>query len=556
MSPAPVKFAPITRIGAPLAKARSTPCVPTLTPKSALPEITACTVSPAPAVPKFSSVMLYFLKMPAFCPRIGACPLQISSWPIATLKASCADAGDTAAAIAPASRSDKSRRCMTLPLFSAVVPAKAGSHIPESCRLWVPAFAGTTSRQSDGPKQALLLARRDLDELGELLLAQRRIDEFELDGVALDAVDVLHLVGLHRRLRMKFLDRVGDHALVELHLLGIELDRLGIGVHPVDRLAVALDETHDRVALVLKRVGVDDDGAHRLPAQRRHVAAADEDADLALLELLHAERRRGPADVDLAGHDLGHRPGRAPGRRRLGLDAELVGEGENEVVRARAAGGIGDRVAGGDVLDRLERRIRLHVPIEIAGSGEGRQQDVHRRAARESAHDAGDANAGAEIGAAGDDGLHGLARALGADIVQHQVMLLEDAGVLAERRRLVLPVVDLADRDLELILRERRSEREQRNQREHARPRHNMHRYHCRFSAAQRRPRLSTLQQRSMASADRARRRRTRATLRHCGPFVRATNAPAAGSAPALPLSLPPDWCRSLPARREPRAAA
>ncbi len=66
MSPAPVKLAPITRIGAPLANARSTPWVPTLTPKSALPEITACTVSPAPAVPNTSCVMPYFLKMPAF----------------------------------------------------------------------------------------------------------------------------------------------------------------------------------------------------------------------------------------------------------------------------------------------------------------------------------------------------------------------------------------------------------------------------------------------------------------------------------------------------------
>src|SRR5262245_48521918 len=129
MSPAPVKLAPITRIGAPLAKARSTPCVPTLTPKSALPEITACTVSPAPAVPKFSNVMPYFLKMPAFCPRIGACPLQISSWPIATLNASCADAGDTAAAIAPASRSDKSRGCMTLPPILKHRPRASGDPV-------------------------------------------------------------------------------------------------------------------------------------------------------------------------------------------------------------------------------------------------------------------------------------------------------------------------------------------------------------------------------------------------------------------------------------------
>jgi hypothetical protein len=74
----------------------------------------------------------------------------------------------------------------------------------------------------------------------------------------------------------------------------------------------------------------------------------------------------------------------------------------------------------------------------------------------ERAQDAGNADAGAEIGAAGDDRLHGFARTLGADILEHQVVLFEDAGVLTERRRLVFPVVDLTDRDLELILGRRR----------------------------------------------------------------------------------------------------
>src|SRR5207302_2073235 len=43
--------------------------------------------------------------------------------------------------------------------------------------------------------------RRDLDELGELRLRQRRVDEFELDRVALNARHILHLVGLHLLLR-------------------------------------------------------------------------------------------------------------------------------------------------------------------------------------------------------------------------------------------------------------------------------------------------------------------------------------------------------------------
>src|SRR5262249_7088681 len=103
----------------------------------------------------------------------------------------------------------------------------------------------------------------------------------------------------------------------------------------------------------------------------------------------------------------------------------------------------------------------------------------------------GNADAGAEIGAAGDDGLHGLARALRADVLEHEVVPLEDARVLAERRRLVLPIVDLADGDFELIFRPRRRESEQRNKRERARSQHNKYRYHCRSSETERQPRVA-----------------------------------------------------------------
>src|SRR3954469_14024858 len=95
----------------------------------------------------------------------------------------------------------------------------------------------------------LFLARRDLDELGEAFLAQWRVDELELDRIALNALHVLHLVGLHGRLRVKLLDRVRDQGFVELHLLGVQLDRFRIGVHPVDRFPIPLHEAHDRVFL-------------------------------------------------------------------------------------------------------------------------------------------------------------------------------------------------------------------------------------------------------------------------------------------------------------------
>ena len=169
-------------------------------------------------------------------------------------------------------------------------------------------------------------------------------------------------------------------------------------------------------------------------------------------------RERAPADVDLAGHDRGQGRGRRAGRDRLGLDAEIVHERHHDIVGARAAGRIRDGVLVGRVGHGLERGIGLDVPVEIAGAGEGRQQDAHRRALGEHPHDARDPDPDADIGAAGDDRLHGLAGTRGAEIVEGQPVFLEDAGVLAERRHLVFPIVDLPDRDLELVVRPGRRE--------------------------------------------------------------------------------------------------
>src|SRR6185437_2352217 len=86
---------------------------------------------------------------------------------------------------------------------------------------------------------------------------------------------------------------------------------------------------------------------------------------------------------------------------------------------------------------------------------------AHRRALRHGAQHPRDADAAAEIGAAGDDRLDGLAGAGGAEVIEHDVVLLEEARILTERRRLVLPVVDLANCHLQLVL-GRRRQRQQR----------------------------------------------------------------------------------------------
>ena len=117
---------------------------------------------------------------------------------------------------------------------------------------------------------------------------------------------------------------------------------------------------------------------------------------------------------------------------------------------------------------RLDRRIRLHVPVEIAGAGERRQQDAHRRAACENARITPATPTPAPRSAEPDTTAWIVSPAPCVPKASiFEIVLLEDAGVLAERRRLVLPVVDLPDGDLERVLRRRvrDAEREQRRAR-------------------------------------------------------------------------------------------
>src|SRR5215470_13388136 len=104
MSPVPVNIGATMRTGAPRAKARITPATPTPAPMSALPEMTGCIVSPAPAVPKVSSTRPCFLKMPASWPSVGAWFSQLLICPIATFRVSSARTSDmVSAAVSSAS---------------------------------------------------------------------------------------------------------------------------------------------------------------------------------------------------------------------------------------------------------------------------------------------------------------------------------------------------------------------------------------------------------------------------------------------------------------------
>src|SRR5690242_17609914 len=56
-----------------------------------------------------------------------------------------------------------------------------------------------------GRPRPLFASRRDLDQLGELFLRERRIEKLELHGIADRALEVRHLVGLQCLLGLELL---------------------------------------------------------------------------------------------------------------------------------------------------------------------------------------------------------------------------------------------------------------------------------------------------------------------------------------------------------------
>ncbi len=123
-------------------------------------------------------------------------------------------------------------------------------------------------------------------------------------------------------------------------------------------------------------------------------------------------------------------------------------------MRRGAVGRVGERLVVG-VLQRLDRRIRLHIPVEIVGAGRLGADHAHRRALGIGAEHAHHAGGDAEIDAAGDHRLLGLARAVGVDDLELEAVLLEDAGELADLRDRGVPVAALADRQFHLVERGR-----------------------------------------------------------------------------------------------------
>src|SRR5690348_11245203 len=85
------------------------------------------------------------------------------------------------------------------------------------------------------PRRSLQLAGSK--QLRELLLGERRGEELVLDRLGHDLVDADHLVGRHAVLGDQ-LAHAADRALRHLGEVGVDLQRVGIGIHPLDHVLV------------------------------------------------------------------------------------------------------------------------------------------------------------------------------------------------------------------------------------------------------------------------------------------------------------------------------
>ncbi len=113
-----------------------------------------------------------------------------------------------------------------------------------------------------------------------------------------------------------------------------------------------------------------------------------------------------------------------------------------------------------EILRSVDRRLRRHVPVDLAAAGVGAADDPHRRTFGEHADGTEEARCDADLGAVRDHRLLRLAAAVGVEDVQLELVLLEQPGVVADLGDEGLADAAPADRDLEPVLRRHRVGRE------------------------------------------------------------------------------------------------
>src|SRR5689334_4684066 len=121
--------------------------------------------------------------------------------------------------------------------------------------------------------------RRNLDQLGQLLLGQRRSCVLERDRIVDDRVESHDSIGIDGILGKETVADAFRHRFGNADEFRIGLERRGIAVHPIDRFAIRLHEPIELRLLRLQRLHVGDVQTHRLSLEHRCVVAARDHPD-------------------------------------------------------------------------------------------------------------------------------------------------------------------------------------------------------------------------------------------------------------------------------------
>src|SRR5262249_42563037 len=192
--------------------------------------------------------------------------------------------------------------------------------------------------------------RRNLNQFCDLRFRQWRLniprgyrlfhDRIETD----DPVRRQHVLGV------EFIAQAPGESFRYASELGVAFERRGIGIHPVNGLAIGLHKACKNILAFLQSVHIGDHDADGVASDGGNVACSRHDADFSLLDGLEPEWGLCPANVDVTRHHLVERRCRSPYRRWSRLKAELFDEVEHVVPTGRVTGPIGDGLAV-DVLD-------------------------------------------------------------------------------------------------------------------------------------------------------------------------------------------------------------
>src|SRR5262249_34197913 len=99
--------------------------------------------------------------------------------------------------------------------------------------------------------------RWDLNQFGELLLAERLVEKLQRYRLRHDRVDIRQAIVAHRLLGLELVPRHSRKLDRHVRFLGIDFDRVWTRKHPIQSLAVSARETQQRVPATIKDVGID-----------------------------------------------------------------------------------------------------------------------------------------------------------------------------------------------------------------------------------------------------------------------------------------------------------